>query len=113
MREDEDRHVVVGVRSKNSSSTLTARWNMDSIPEPLPSAGSAITGIHNLRPKQKLHNHTEQAKHDDRFPSARTHPQEHGLLLSFHVPQHVVREYDKAHQRRDLVTIPAMFMAGL
>src|SRR5215471_19406419 len=33
MREDEDRHVVVGVLSKNSSSTLTARWNMDSIPE--------------------------------------------------------------------------------
>ena len=27
-----------------------------------------ITGIHNLRPKQDLHNHTEHPKHDDRFP---------------------------------------------
>src|SRR5262249_35568016 len=73
--------------------------------------GSAITGIHSLRPNQQLHNHTEHAKHDDRFQSARTQPQKHHLLLSFHAPQHVIREYDKAHHRADLVTLSAMSLA--
>jgi hypothetical protein len=31
--------------------------------------------------------------------------------VSLHAPQHVIREYDKAHQRRDLVTVPAMPLA--
>ena len=26
------------------------------------------------------------------------------VRLSFHAPQHVIREYNKAHQRRDLIT---------
>src|SRR5258708_278070 len=36
---------------------------------------SAIAPTYNLRPEQKLQNHTEYPKHDDQFPSARTHPE--------------------------------------
>jgi hypothetical protein len=42
---------------------------------------------------------------------ARTHPQEHTLLLSLDSPQHVIREHDKTHQRRDLITVPTMAFA--
>ena len=70
--------------------------------------GSPIAGIHNLRPEQELHKHAEHPGDHDQFPSARTHPQEHSVLLSRDSPQHVIRAHDKAHQRRDLVAVAAM-----
>ena len=73
--------------------------------------GSPIAGIHNLRPEQELEKHTEHPRDHDQFPSARTHPQEHRLLLSLDSPQHVIREHDKTHQRRDLITVPTMAFA--
>ena len=72
---------------------------------------SAIAPTYNLRPEQKLQNHTEYPKHDDQFPSARTHPEPYRLPGSLDSPQHVIRENDKAHQRRDLVTIRTMPLA--
>ena len=36
---------------------------------------SAIAPTYNLRPEQKLQNHTEYPKHEDQFPSARIHPE--------------------------------------
>jgi hypothetical protein len=46
------------------------RWNMDGIRKPLPSVGSPIAGIHNLRPEQELHKHAEHPGDYDQFPSA-------------------------------------------
>ena len=69
---------------------------------------SAIAPTYNLRPEQKLQNHTEYPKHEDQFPSARTHPEPYRLPGSLDSPQHVIRENDKAQQRRELVTIPTM-----
>ena len=73
--------------------------------------GSPIAGIHNLRPEQELEKHTEHPRDHDQFPSARTHPQEHRLRLSLDSPQHVIREHNKTHQRRDLVNVPTMAFA--
>src|SRR5262249_16412662 len=47
----------------------------------------------------------EYPKHDDQFPPARTHPEPYRLPGSLDSPQHVIRENNKAHQRRQLVTI--------
>src|SRR5215470_9826167 len=69
---------------------------------------SAIAPTYNLRPEQKLQNHTEYPKHEDQFPSARTHPEPYRRPGSLDSPQHVIRENDKAHQRRQLVTVPTM-----
>src|SRR5262249_15973482 len=69
---------------------------------------SAIATTYNLRPEQKLQNHTEYPKHNDQFPSARTHPEPYRLPGSLDSPQHVIRENAKAHQRRELVTVPTM-----
>ena len=69
---------------------------------------SAIAPTYNLRPEQKLQNHTEYPKHDDQFPSARTHPEPYRRPGSLDSPQHVIRENGKAHQRRQLVTVPTM-----
>jgi hypothetical protein len=46
---------------------------MDGIRKPLPSVGSPIAGIHNLRPEQELHKHAEHPEDYDQFPSALTH----------------------------------------
>ena len=72
---------------------------------------SAIAPTYNLRPEQKLQNHTEYPKHDDQFPSAQTHPEPYRLPGSLDSPQHVIRENDKAHHRRELVTVPTMPLA--
>ena len=69
---------------------------------------SAIAPTYNLRPEQKLQNQTEYPKHEDQFPSARTHPEPYRRPGSLDSPQHVIRENDKAHQRRQLVTVPTM-----
>ena len=73
--------------------------------------GSPIAGIHNLRPERELQKHTEYPRDHDQFPSARTHPEPYRLPGSLDSPQHVIRENDKAHQRRELVTIPTMPLA--
>src|SRR5260370_16486066 len=72
---------------------------------------SAIAPTYNLRPEQKLQSHTEYPKHDDQFPSARTHPEPYRLPGSLDSPQHVIRKNDKPHQPRELVTIPTMPLA--
>src|SRR5215813_8002338 len=72
---------------------------------------SAIATTNNLRPEQKLQDHTEYPRHEDQFPSARTHPSPDRLPRSLESPQHVIREKEKASQRRQLVTIPAMLLA--
>src|SRR5262249_27440306 len=72
---------------------------------------SAIATTYNLRPEQKLQNHTEYPKHNDQFPSARTHPEPYRLPGSLDSAQHVIRENDKAHQRREMVTVPTMPLA--
>src|SRR5215471_11918669 len=69
---------------------------------------SAIAPTYNLRPEQKLQNYTEYPKHEDQFPSARTHPEPYRRPGSLDSPQHVIRENGKAHQRRQLVTVPTM-----
>ena len=72
---------------------------------------SAIAPTYNLRPEQKLQSHTEYPKHEDQFPSARTHPEPYRRPGSLDSPQHVTRENDKAHQRGELVTIRTMPLA--
>src|SRR5215471_10163928 len=72
---------------------------------------SAIATTYNLRPEQKLQDHTEYPRHEDQFPSARTHPSPERLPRSLESPQHVIREKEKASQRRQLVTIPTMLWA--
>ena len=69
---------------------------------------SAIAPTYNLSPEQKLQNRTEYPKHEDQFPSARTHPEPYRRPGSLDSPQHVIRENGKAHQRRELVTVPTM-----
>lgn len=56
------------VRSRNSSNTVRPRGIWTEFP--LPSVGSPSTGIHNLRPEQNLHKHTEHPRDHDQFPSA-------------------------------------------
>ena len=99
-------NTVEAIWSRNSSNTVRRPGIWTEFP--LPSVGSPSTGIHNLRPEQELHKHTEHPRDHDQFPSARTHPQEQGLLLSLDAPQHVIREHDKACQRRDLVAVPTL-----
>ena len=55
------------VGSRNSSNTVITPWNMEF---PLPSVSSSSTGIHNLRPEQELHKHTEHPRDHDQLPSA-------------------------------------------
>src|SRR5215813_5060701 len=72
---------------------------------------SAIATTNNLRPEQKLQDHTEYPRHEDQFPSARTHPSPDRLPRSLESPQHVIHEKEKASQRRQLVTIAAASIA--
>ena len=72
---------------------------------------SAIAPTYNLRPEQKLQNHAEYPKHEDQFPSARIHGEPYRIPRSLDSRQHVIREYDKAHQRRELVTVATMSLA--
>src|SRR5262245_58777736 len=72
---------------------------------------SAIAPTYNLRPEQKLQNHTEYPKHEDQLPSARIHPEPYRLPGSLDSPQHFIRENDYAHQRRELVTVPTIPLA--
>ena len=46
------------------------------------SADSAIACTYNPRPEQKLAHHTENTRHEDQLPSARSQPQPHGLPRS-------------------------------
>ena len=84
-----DRNDGSPVWSKNSSNVVT-------LLRALPSVGSPITEIHSVRPEQKLQNDTEYPKHEDHFPSARSHPQEDRLLWSLDPPQHVIHQHGKA-----------------
>src|SRR5260370_26925702 len=93
------------VRSRNSSNTVIPRGVWTEFP--LPSVGSPSTGTHNLRPEQELHKHSEHPRDHDQLPSARSQPQ-HILPWCLDSPQYVIREHDKAHQRRDLVTVPTI-----
>jgi hypothetical protein len=56
------------VRSINSSNTVIPRGIWTEFP--LPSVSSSSTGIHNLRPEQELHKHTEHPRDHDQLPSA-------------------------------------------
>src|SRR5580704_19666212 len=49
---------------------------------PLLSADSAIARTNNPRPEQKLAHHTEDPRHEDQLPSARSQPQPHVLSRS-------------------------------
>src|SRR5260370_41352836 len=62
------RRSVKRVRSRNSSNTVIPRGVWTEFP--LPSVGSPSTGIHNLRPEQALHKHTEHPRDHDQLPSA-------------------------------------------
>ena len=73
--------------------------------------GSPIAGSDSLRPEQKLQEHTKHSRHQDQFPSARTHPESYRLRWPLDSPQHVIPENDKANQRRELVTVPTLPLA--
>jgi hypothetical protein len=62
----------VVLRSRNSSNTVIPRgiWTEFAITL----GGFAEYRIHNLRPEQKLHKHTERPGDHDQLPSACTHP---------------------------------------
>ena len=68
------------------------------------SAGSAIAGKYNPRPEQKLAHHTENTRHEDQLPSARSQPKPHGLPWSLDSSQQVIGENTETQHRRQLVT---------
>src|SRR5260370_41947348 len=75
------------------------------------SAGSAIARKYNPRPEQKLAHHTENARHEDQLPSARSQPQPHGLPWSLDSSQQVIGENKETQHRRQLVTVRSVVLA--
>ena len=73
-------------------------FDADGIPAcggPLLSAGSAIARIYNPIPEQKLAHHTEDTRHEDQLPSARTQPEPHSLLMPLNSSQQAIGENRK------------------
>ncbi len=73
-------------------------FDADGIPAcggPLLSAGSAIARIYNPIPEQKLAHHTEDTRHEDQLPSARTQPEPHRLLMPLDSSQQAIGENRK------------------
>src|SRR5260370_21438543 len=75
------------------------------------SAGSAIARKYNPRPEQKLSHHTENTRHEDQLPSARSQPQPHGLPWSLDSFQQVIGENKETQHRRQLVTVRSVVLA--
>jgi hypothetical protein len=75
------------------------------------SAGSAIARKYNARPEQKLAHHTENTRHEDQLPSARSQPQPHGLPWSLDTFQQVIGENKETQYRRQLVTVRSFVLA--
>ena len=59
---------LLPIGSRNSSNTVIPRGILTEFP--LPSVSSASTWIHNLRPEQELHKHTEHPRDHDQLRSA-------------------------------------------
>src|SRR5215471_12361376 len=74
------------------------------------SAGAAIAHTYNIRPKQKLAQHTEDSEHQDQPPSAHTPPEPHGIPWSLNLFQHVIQENEKTQHRPQLVTVRVMVL---
>jgi len=75
------------------------------------SAGSATVRTYNPTPGQKLAHHTEDTRHDDQLPSARTRPEPHRRLMSLDSSQQVIGENEGTQHRRQLVTVRVMVLA--
>jgi hypothetical protein len=65
----------------------------------------AIAHTYNIRPKQKLAQHTEDSKQHDQLPSARTKSKPHDIAGSLNLFQQVIQENKEAQHRRQLVTV--------
>jgi hypothetical protein len=89
-------------------------FDVDGIPDwggLLLSTGSAIARKYNPRPEQKLAHHTENTRHEDQLPSARSQPQPHGLSWSLDSSQQVIGENKKTQHRRQLITVRSLVLA--
>src|SRR4051812_3219935 len=73
--------------------------------EPLLSTASARVRTYHTRPEQQLTHDTEEARHHDQFPAARTPPERGRLLLSLDTPQEMISEQEETEQSHQLVTV--------
>ena len=101
--------IIKPVWSKNSSNpSCQTVFDSDGIPDwggLLLSAGAAIARKYNPRPEQKLAHHTENTRHEDQLPSARSQPQPHGLPWSLDSLQQVIGENKETQRRRQFAGV--------
>src|SRR5690349_23788250 len=93
---------------------LSTVFDIDGIPGwggPLLSTDLAIARTYHPRPEQKLAHHTENTRHENQVPSARSQPQPHGLPRSLDSSQQVVGENEETQHRCQLVTVRAIVLA--
>jgi hypothetical protein len=89
-------------------------FDVDGIPAsglPLLSAGSAIARIYNPIPEQKLAHHTEDTRHEDQLPPARTQPEPRRLLMPLDSSQQAIGENEETQHRRQLVNVQMIVLA--
>src|SRR6266849_4686870 len=78
---------------------------------PLISAGSAIARIYNSTPEQELAHHTENTRHQDQLPAARTQPEPHRLLMPLDSSQQAIGENKETQHCRELVSVRMIVLA--
>src|SRR5215467_2322509 len=66
---------------------------------------TAIAHMYNIRPKQKLAQHTEDSEHQDQPPSARTKSEPHRIPGSLYLFQQAIQENEETQHRPQLVTV--------
>ena len=74
----------------------------------LVSTGVAIAHTYNIRPIQKLAQHTEDSEPRDQLPSARTKSKPYGIPGSLNLFQQVIQENEEAQHRPQLITVGVM-----
>ena len=93
---------------------LSTVFDIDGIPGwggPLLSTDLAIARTYHPRPEQKLAHHTEDTRHEDQLPPARTQPEPHRLLMPLDSSQKVIGENEETQHRRQLVTVRMIVLA--
>src|SRR6516225_12145617 len=96
-------------RGSCSARTLTLMSGLDGV---LLSTGAAIARTYNIRPKQKLAQHTKDCEHQDQLPSARTKSEPHGIPGSLNLFQQVIQENEETQHRPQLETVRVMVLPG-
>src|SRR4029077_21122677 len=74
------------------------------------STGSANARKYNPGPEHKLAHQTENTRHEDQLPSARSQPKPHGLPWPLDSSQQVIGENKETQHRRQLVNVRSVVL---